>query len=170
MSNLLNRENLLKLYSYEPISGTITNIKNKDKPKVITFSKFEKHPKLSFVIEGRGFRIAAHTVVWLLTHGKLPDGVIVHRDFNTHNFSLNNLMEVGRLTNYALITAYKNLTEFCDIRPNPKDMYGCSVRYLESGRCRYKTFHDLEAAKSYSEKLKNEFRFLIIKLGAIPPC
>lgn len=165
--NEITKDDLEKLFTYNPITGEI--IRNKTS-KPVVYSEFDNVPKVSFKLNEKSHRIPAHSIVWCLYYGSWCKELIFHKDFNQFNLKINNLMEVDNKKNYTLITAYKNLTQYCDIKPHSQDKHIYLVRYLCNNRLRYERYMDIKFAQKARERLIRVYRRLIIKLGAIPPC
>lgn len=161
----LTQEVLLELFEYCAISGNITR---KATNKIMNLSD-ESTAKIAFRYKGKPYKIAAHSIVWCYLYGHYPDEVIFHKDFNAKNIRMNNLMLVSVKQNYALISAYKNLTMYCDIKLHSQDKHLFLVRYLSNNRLKYERYTDFAFAQKASIRLKNTYRRLIITNGAIPP-
>ena len=164
--NEIKKEDILNIFTYDPISGNL--IKNKT-GNVVTYPEFDKVAKVSFIVRGVSYRLPSHTIIWFICYDKWPTGVIFHKDFNQFNLRITNLMEITRVKNYALLSAYKNLTEYCDIKPHSQDKHIYLVRYISNNRLKYEQYHDIKFAQIACRRLKENYRRLIIQLGAIPP-
>lgn len=162
----ITKEDISEIFNYDALSGVL--IKKKTGLPV-TYPEFDKTAKVSFKIKDKTYRLPAHTIIWLLCYGAWPKGVVFHKDFNQFNLKITNLMEVPRVTNYALLTAYKNLLEYCDIKTHAKDKHIYLVRYIYKKRLRYEQYHDIKFANIACKRLKEACRRVIIQLGAIPP-
>lgn len=161
----LTQDVLLKLFEYCAISGVIIK---KNTNKILKLSE-ESTAKISFRYNGKPYKIAAHSIVWCYLYGQYPSEVIFHKDFNPKNIRMNNLMLVSVKKNYALISAYKNLVLYCDIKLHSQDKHLFLVRYLSNNRLKYERYTDFAFAQKASIRLKNTYRRLIISNGAIPP-
>lgn len=162
----ITKDDIQELFTYDPLSGDL--FKKKTGLKV-SYPEFDKTAKVSFVCKERGYRLPVHTLIWLMCYGVWPEGIVFHKDFNQFNLRITNLMEVSHIKNYALLSAYKNLTEYCDIKPHFKDKHMYVVRYVSKNRLKYEKYHDIKFAQIACNKLKENYRRLIIQLGAIPP-
>jgi HNH endonuclease len=164
--NTIKREDLAKIFKYDCILGNLIKVKTN---KIVTYPEFDKVPKVSFLVDGVQYRLPSHTVVWMLYYNEWPTDVVFHKDFNQFNLRITNLMLVDRQKNYALLSAYKNLVEYCDIKPHSQDKHIYLVRYVSNNRLKYEQYHDLKFAQLACKRLKDNYRRLIIQLGATPP-
>jgi|APGre2960657404_1045060.scaffolds.fasta_scaffold00061_26 hypothetical protein len=164
--NEIQKEDILKIFEYDPLSGDLTR---KSTGKKVKYPEFDRVPKVTFKVKDKTYRLHSHTIVWFMCYGEWPKYVIFHKDFNQFNLRITNLMEVNRLHNYALLSAYKNLTEYCDIKPHSQDKHIYLVRYISNNRLKYEQYHDMKFAQLACKRLKENYRRLIIQLGAIPP-
>lgn len=162
----IHKEDLLQIFDYDPVKGILIRKKTQ---KEVTYPPFDKTAKVSFKVNEKLYRLPSHTLIWLMCYGVWPEGVVFHKDFNQFNLKITNLMEVTRIKNYALLSAYKNLTEYCDIKPHSQDKHIYLVRYISNNRLKYEQYHDIKFAQIACKRLKENYRRLIIQLGAIPP-
>lgn len=163
----ITKEELDSLFTYNPLTGDLIR---KRTGKQVVYSEFDSVPKVSFKLNGKNHRMPVHSIVWCLYYGDWCKELIFHKDFNQFNLKINNLMQVNNKTNYALISAYKNLTQYCDIKPHSQDKHIYLVRYLCNNRLRYERYMDMKFAQQACMRLIRIYRRVIIKLGAIPPC
>lgn len=163
----LNKDILDSLFSYCPLSGSVKKLKDGTEVALST----DPSPKISFRYNNKVYKIQLHLIVWCMIYGKFPnsDEVIFHRDFNQKNMCLNNLLLITPKDNYGLLTAYKNLTLYCDIKLHSQDKHVYLVRYLANKRLKYERYDDYGAAQKASNRLKSIYRRHIIKFGGIPP-
>lgn len=162
----LTLDEIREVFSYDPVSGKLFNLRTS---REVIPSEYETNPKACFRYNSKVFTVLIHSVCWLLHYGQWPSDIVFHRDFNKTNNKITNLMVINRRDNYKLISAYNNLTKYCDIKAHSKynDIY--LVRHLSNGRLKHEKYEDYGFAKDAAEKLKNNYRRLIIKLGGIPP-
>lgn len=162
----ITKADLDALFHYDAVSGDLVKKKTGEKVK---YPEFDDSAKTSIVVKGKIYKLHAHTIIWMMVYGCWCENVIFHKDFNQFNLKITNLMEVTHRENYALLSAHKNLTEYCDIKPHSVDKHIYLVRYVSNKRLKYERYEDIKFAQIACKRLKDTYRRLIIKLGAIPP-
>lgn len=93
-------ELLRTLFIYDPSSGVLVWAKsgpNRRKGEIA--GGFDKDGYRRVGVFSR--QILASHIIWILVHGRLPDGDIDHRDLNRSNDRLDNLREADRRSNIA---------------------------------------------------------------------
>jgi hypothetical protein len=164
----LQRTDLENVFLYDPIEGVFIKRKNN---KSIEFKESydDKIPQIDFSIQGKYYRIPAHTLAWVLHFGYFPEGVVLHRDLDKYNLRISNLLDVSQKHYKAFLTAHKNLNENCKVLLHPTDQYKFIVGFFINGKLRYRVFQDDIAAKEYIKIKKRQLIRQIRLLGGVIP-
>lgn len=93
----------------------------------------------------------------------LPDHKIIHRNLNTNDFRLCNLLQVSRQEYKELREALKNIQGGITVLPHPTDVFTYKVSWYSHNVKKTRVIQDLVVAKRLEIRLKLKYSKVISK-------
>ncbi len=100
--NTISQEELMKRFSYDPITGLFTRLINAGNFKAGSLVKIKQHHSgytyIRITIKDKAKQFSLHRLAWLYMYGSLPE-FIDHINHNRSDNRIENLREVSRVEN-----------------------------------------------------------------------
>lgn len=154
-------QRLKELLRYNPSTGELSNCKNNRK----RYPCPDGFITLYCGVSKKKYKIKASTACWELGNDKsLPkNSRVLHRNLDSTDNRLVNLLAVTRNTHRKLLEARRNLSGHLRLVPHPDDQYALLVLYLRDGIERREVAHDLMFARKRLLVLQLKFAKLLSK-------
>jgi len=95
-------------------------------------------------------------LLWMVLHGTFParDQVVLHKDLDEDNYSINNLSLITRQQYRLLTENIRNLAGELRIVPHKQDVFSYVLEYRKNGLVVRKVIHDIGIAKRRLARLQ----------------
>lgn len=111
-----------------------------------------------FTIDRKRYKCKIHNMVWYLTKGEIPEGLVVfHRDLCRYNNKIQNLTLVSAAESLKIKEAVRNLETALKVQKHPKDAFSYFIEYRENRVNKKETFQDVDVAKARLVVLQLKF-------------
>jgi hypothetical protein len=100
--NTLSQEELMKKFSYDPVTGLFTRLVNLGNFKAGSLVNIKPHKSgytyIRITVDGKAKQFSLHRLAWLYVHGNLPE-FVDHINHNRSDNRIENLRAVSRVEN-----------------------------------------------------------------------
>lgn len=155
---------LREILSYDPLTGVIVNKKSKRLLQadhdglVVIFCAGTDGIK-------KKYKLKLDRVAYALAFGISPreDRRILHKNLDTNDNSLSNIILVTRTVFLSVKEAHRNLTQAIKITNHPTDQFNYVVHWIEKNRDKQKVVHDITAARRFMLGLQLKYSKILTK-------
>lgn len=157
----MKSERLKELLDYDPLSGMIQNKRTKRTLQadpdglVIIFDSVTK----------RSTKMKLDRIAYALAFGALPkeDKRVLHKNLDTEDNRLNNLLLVSRALFLQIKEAHKNLTTGIRLVAHATDQFCYIVHWFESGAEKTRIVQDIVPARALQLNLQLKYSKILTK-------
>lgn len=151
---------ILEILDYDKNSG---KIKNKVTKKFLSVQE-DGYAVVVFG-DGKSKKIKFNKLCLILGYGVdlIPNFKIIHRNLNTKDFRLSNLMQISKEDYKNLKEALKNIQGGITVLPHPTDVFTYKVSWYSNSIKKTRVIQDLVVAKRLEIRLKLKYSKIISK-------